>query len=219
METRHRLSATTKRGFTLVELLVVMGVIAVLVGITFGAVSGAWNSSNKAAASSQIQALSTAIESYKVDNGIYPEADGLTDDTEPSGNPSDSEYLTSSRLLFRALTGIDPEDGSGNDTGSPDWGDRPNKAVYLPSLKKNMVQSGSGGAYFIDPWGFSYGYRSLDIYEDHDGDASTPRIPLTSGGYNLGFFDLWSTGGSSEDDSPAWIVNWQDPDLDRLIAK
>ncbi len=199
--------SSAKRAFTLVELLVAMGVIAILVGITFGAVSGAWRSSNTAAASSQIQALATAVESYKVENGIYPQALDLSDTEEPSGNPTD--YVTSGRLLFRAVTGIDPDGGTAN------WGDRPNKPSYFPNLKKNLIQQDSGGDYFVDPWGFAFGYRSLDYGETTDSSGN----PTGLQGYNVGFFDLWSTGGSTEDDSPTWIVNWQDPNEDRLIAK
>lgn len=197
METR-RLSPppSRQRAFTLVELLVAMGVIAVLVGITFGAVSGAWNSSNKSAAASQIQALSTAIESYKVDNGAYPVATALiaTSGEEPSANPSG--YSASGQLLYQAVT------------GSTKWGVAPTSTNYFPNLKKGMIQETSSASYFIDPWGFAYGYRSLDAFTDHDNDASTPRQQLSSGGYNLGFFDLWSTGGATTANSPKWIVNW-----------
>lgn len=192
----------SRQAFTLVELLVAMGVIAVLVGITFGAVSGAWNSSNKAAAISQIQAISTAVESYQIDNGIYPAATALATDEEPSGDPSG--YTAAGSILFEAVT------------GSPTWGSAPNTTNYFPNLKKNMVQQSGSADYFIDPWGFAFGYRSLD-YGDLGTDTNGDPIGLK--GYNLGFFDLWSTGGSSDDDSPKWIVNWQDPNLDRQNAR
>lgn len=197
----HRFPSTT-HSFTLVELLVVMGVIAILVGISFNAVSGAWNSANKSTASSQVKALSTAAEAYRVENGIYPIAIGLVAPSgeEPEANPTASEYTQASQALFATLT------GHGN------WGTKPTNSVYFPGVKKAMVQDNGGADYFIDPWGYAYGYRSLDHNDTTTGQA------LTSGGYNLGFFDLWSTGGSTgtkEEQLAKWIVNWHDPNHDR----
>ncbi len=66
--TSHR-----RRGFTLVELLTVIGIIAVLVAILFPVLGRARSSARKARCLSNLQQLGTAIETYVQDNhGFLP---------------------------------------------------------------------------------------------------------------------------------------------------
>lgn len=59
-------------GFTLLELLVVMAIIAILAGLILSTAGGIQNKAARARAESEIAALSAALESYKADNGDYP---------------------------------------------------------------------------------------------------------------------------------------------------
>jgi type II secretion system protein G len=59
-------------GFTLLELLVVLGVIAVLSGLVLGIGRYAAESGKAARARAELAALSTALESYKLASGDYP---------------------------------------------------------------------------------------------------------------------------------------------------
>lgn len=61
------------KGFTLVEIMVVIAVIGVLATILVPNVSGITNKAKKSAAQGTVQATYTALNSYFNDNGDYPD--------------------------------------------------------------------------------------------------------------------------------------------------
>src|SRR5262245_28130562 len=60
------------RGFTLVEMLVVIGIVAVLAALLLPAVMMALNAARRAAIVFEVKQLNDAIETYKKDKGDYP---------------------------------------------------------------------------------------------------------------------------------------------------
>jgi general secretion pathway protein G len=69
-----------RKGFTLVELLVVMGIIAALAMIGGAAYISAQKRGRNARRLADIQQIRTALEMYRTDNGYYPkEAAALCD--------------------------------------------------------------------------------------------------------------------------------------------
>src|SRR6266404_271344 len=58
--------------FTLIELIVVVGIIVVLAGLVLSTVGYARKKSARARAETEIAAMSAACESYKADNAVYP---------------------------------------------------------------------------------------------------------------------------------------------------
>src|SRR6266542_3875035 len=58
--------------FTLIELIVVVGVIIILTGLVLSTVGYARKKGARARAETEIAAMSAACESYKADNGVYP---------------------------------------------------------------------------------------------------------------------------------------------------
>jgi general secretion pathway protein G len=63
---------TRNAGFTILELLIVMALIAIVGGILYSTVLGADDKGKSRAAGLQISALGQALEMYKLDVGRYP---------------------------------------------------------------------------------------------------------------------------------------------------
>jgi len=75
---RHR------RGFTLVEMLLVLVILAVLAAIVIPKMSGRSQQAKVTAASTQINGFETALDMFEADTGFYPKSlDALVN--EPSG--------------------------------------------------------------------------------------------------------------------------------------
>lgn len=72
-------SLKNRKGFTLLELLVVLGIIAMLAGIVGPQVMKHMGTAKTKAAKVQIEDISTALDMYKLDVGNYPSnQQGLT---------------------------------------------------------------------------------------------------------------------------------------------
>src|SRR6476620_7591930 len=134
--------------FTLIELIVVVGIIIVLAGLVLSTVGYARKKGARARAETEIAAMSAALENYKADNGVYPREASSTDmlDARLSGNPSG--YQTASLYLYKQLSG----DFAANRT--------PTGKGYMV-FKPNMLfpADQTQNVLFIqDPFSNSYGY-------------------------------------------------------------
>ena len=65
---------TRKRAFTLVELLTVIAIIALLAAIAFPVLARAKDSANRGSDIASMNAIRTALQLYRVDQGAYPPA-------------------------------------------------------------------------------------------------------------------------------------------------
>ena len=72
MKKRGESSLARERGFTLVELLIVIAVIGILAGLALKAVGVVRENTDAALTSTLVSQLQTAIESYYQDEGLYP---------------------------------------------------------------------------------------------------------------------------------------------------
>jgi general secretion pathway protein G len=91
----------TQTGFTLLELLVVLGIIAMLAGIVGPQVMKHMGESKTKAAKVQIEDLSATLDMYKLDLGTYPTSEeGLTALIEsPEGAKRwNGPYLSKSKI-------------------------------------------------------------------------------------------------------------------------
>jgi hypothetical protein len=156
-----------------------------------------WQKAARSRAASEIQAMSTALESYKTDNGIYPPSDGvLITNSYATYDGSMANYQTNSQILYQALS------GQTNYQDAPVAGAKAYMSFKVAQLGNNSAAAGttgSGSTYVRDPWNYSYGYSTAT-----NASGVTP--------YNgTGFFDLWSTGGLlvAKVNTNAWISNWQ----------
>ena len=209
--------------FTLIELIVVVGVIIILTGLVLSTVGYARKKGARARAETEIAAMSAACESYKADNGVYPRdptPNTATDalNARTMGDPTTTLYNTASLVLYRALSGdrnldraVTAADQNFNIDGtalSPPLNQLPQSYI---TFKPNMLSpaGGTGTVTAIaDPFGNSYGYSTA--YQ-HDIDLGNPPTH----GYNP-TFDLWSTAGlttnppgtGTDTITPQWIKNW-----------
>src|SRR5919106_5607410 len=98
--------------FTLIELIVVVGIITILAGLVLTTVGYARKKGARARAETEIAAMSAACENYKADYAVYPRDNptpGYTDalDAQQNGNPTQSVYQNASLYLFTQLSGLD----------------------------------------------------------------------------------------------------------------
>ncbi len=196
-----RLSPKDRNGFTIIELLIVMAIIIVLAGLILATSGYVQDKGKRSRAEAEIAAMSAALESYKADNGVYPQNEA-TNSLDPDTTLS-SAYLTASGLLYRELSGDKNADGQVT-TADAD----PSPKSYMsfkPAMmhRDNMsagVSSGNPVTAVRDAFGFPYGY-------------STAKASGGTSGYNP-TFDLWSTAGRKKDSETdeeyrrRWIKNW-----------
>ena len=64
----------SRAGFTLVEILLVVAILGILAGVAVVSLKGRTKSASIGATRTSIQAIQTAIDTYEVDNGVYPQS-------------------------------------------------------------------------------------------------------------------------------------------------
>ncbi len=166
------------RSFTLIELLAVMGVIAILAGMILGAAGYVQRKAARDRARSEIAAMEAALENYRADNGSYP--------ANPLKRPSSAASPPSSggaHILYQALTGDGTDKlmkggvaSRGNNkygvTGKIYWEPKDNQL----NAERNQV---------CDPFGRPYHY-------------------VSPGYFNTATFDLWSGTARDTQHLEAW---------------
>ena len=174
--------------FTLIELILVVGIIMVLAGLVLTTVGYARKKGAFARAETEIAAMSAACENYKADNGVYP-ANSDTNALNAQTSVDPSAYQAASLYLYNALFGATAGSRTPNTGARSYFVFKPN--MLFPADQTQTVQ------YIQDPFGSSYGYSTIQ--------AATQD---TTKGYNP-TFDLWSTAsGTTIGDAPKWIKNW-----------
>ena len=91
---QSRINSRVRRGFTLIELIVVLIVIGLLAGLVAPQILGRVSDARITTAKAQVELLGVALENYHLDNGIYPSsAQGLEAlRTRPSGSPAPGNW-------------------------------------------------------------------------------------------------------------------------------
>jgi general secretion pathway protein G len=77
---QNRIGAFRRQGFTLVEMLLVLVILATLAAIVYPKVMGRGKEARMTAATAQIASFKMALDAYEVDNGNFPRGrNGLMD--------------------------------------------------------------------------------------------------------------------------------------------
>jgi prepilin-type N-terminal cleavage/methylation domain-containing protein len=202
-------------GFTLIEMITVIAVIVILVGLVVALNPLVAKKGPAARADIEILTLSSACETYKADNGGYPQ-DAVTSMLDPRTSLNPSSYYQACSVLYSALSGMTNVGGSMKATGTN----------YLPEFFKSARLAGLGSSnsslptYIVDPWGNCYGYSTagLELQQEYQAALATnPQAQMPqqnsfgTNGYNA-TFDLWSTGGTTgangSTGTAKWVKNW-----------
>jgi prepilin-type N-terminal cleavage/methylation domain-containing protein len=153
----------SRAAFTLIELLAVITIIGILAGLTLGAAGAVRRHGANSTAKAEVAALQAACDRYFADNNSYPLGTASpTTVTAPAG----------ATALFTNLV------GSATLTAAPTT-----KRYFEP--KPAMVYTTGTPNYFVDPWGYAYGYNS-------DG-TNAPLIWSTAGQTTAGGTNKWIT--------------------------
>jgi len=192
--------------FTLIELILVVGIITVLAGLVLSTVGYARKKGARARAETEIAAISAALENYKSDNAVYVRGPAsavtvgsitipanVTDTLNAQAylDPTNATYGQASLYLYTQLSG----DLTGNQQAT-------GKSYF--TFKPQMLSLDSNGyvTSIKDPFGNSYGYSTA--YQNNPNTGYNPT------------FDLWSTAGVAPSPTPSppatqqnlWIKNW-----------
>lgn len=102
-----------KRGFTLIEIMVVIVILALLAALVGPKLIGRTDDAKIGTTKTQIKQLETALKLYKLDNGAYPSTDqGLNAlVTKPTVGIIPKNYKEGGYLESKQV----PKDGWGND--------------------------------------------------------------------------------------------------------
>ena len=88
-----RLTSRRTRGFTLVEMLLVLVILATLAAIVIPKMAGRSQQAKVTAAQTQISAFKGALDAYEVDTGAYPKGGNLGELVSSNAQGNHAPYL------------------------------------------------------------------------------------------------------------------------------
>jgi type II secretion system protein G len=80
------MSGSEERGFTLIEMMIVVAIISILVGILVPNFMRARAQAQTAACEANLKEIATALEEYQTDHEAYPDVTSATDVTNTETN-------------------------------------------------------------------------------------------------------------------------------------
>jgi prepilin-type N-terminal cleavage/methylation domain-containing protein len=162
-------------GFTLVELLVVISIIALLIAITVPVVGRATESARKAQARTELASITTAIRAYYNEYGRMPQGSG----------EADYAYMDGNAALINILRSRNPDGGP-----SPD---NRRRIVFIEVGERSLDDFGN----FVDPWQRQRpGPYRVVVDTDFDNTIQTAIHGIIEGQVAV----AWSIGAPPPDD-------------------
>jgi len=174
-------------GFTLIELMIVVAIIGVLATLVTKMIQQAQAKAAEAGAATAVSTISSALEEYNRDEGVYPAWNLKVDDSE-------LEDFNAFPLLYESIAGERPPNGKGvknspnvdldmelivivDDEFDEEYKRPGREDLFDPEVEK----------FYFDPWSEVYRYR-----ENRSKRRKEDWMIKRSG------FDLWSIGPDGE---------------------
>ena len=203
------------KAFTLVEIMTVITIIGMLAAMSFGMFKLATNKAAKKNTIARLAGIQLGIESYKTENGEYPEALGLEDTTDIGGV---SYKVGGARMIYQVLTGDGnsaikgggiASTGKVGSSGTVYWEEvtPPSPGDIQAKKKKGMVDVAADGTFFmIDGWRKPFQY----VKSIKDRNRRISNIDLV---HSDADYEVWSFGALDKplDDPESqkeWIASW-----------
>ena len=181
-----RIDAYTRRGFTLVELLVVITIIAVLVGISVPVYNTVMRNAKKQQANVLCNAIKNAVKGYYSEYSKFP--------LPAEGTATETTALRTDATIVPALLGTNTQLN-------------PRTIKFLPDLKQ-VEPGGANGLIVdgeevsvVDPWG-----EELYIMMDVDGDTKIENPDSGSASTTL-YQDVIVYSSGPDKDPMTWEDN------------
>ncbi|MBL9156876.1 MAG: hypothetical protein JNJ70_05380 [Verrucomicrobiales bacterium] len=179
------------RAFSMVELMVVVGIMIVLAGILIAALPGIQSRINRGKVEAFIAELEAGLSRYQVENGIYP--------LNESSGDRDKSGIEGATVLYKHLSGDFDLNGEVDEK----------EKIYVPKLDyfsnrnaKEPRSSVIGGDYMvIDSYGNPVRYLAQppNLKKGQNRETRNPS------------YDLWSitdADPSDPEDEAKYITNW-----------
>lgn len=189
-------------GFTLIELMVVIAIIAVLAAISTPMISRAFHSANRARANAEARSIHNAVMNYLNEYGRFPHGN------DPSG--SDYRYgglagaNAENHQLMNVLRAIgESGDETGNNAaGNVGHANNPRRIVFLEAPEESL--SIDSDFNFWDPWEQQY---EIVVDSNFDGEIEVDGFPEWTGVIENRRVGVWSSGNEVERQD-RHIVTW-----------
>lgn len=160
-----------KSAFTLIELLMVIGIVGVLAGILIPTVSAVQRQAKVAASKSQLLQYVNAIQLFKGEYGYYPFADAHVNSDGNIDSLPDINSLSDN--FIQTLSGRDAADG-----GSERVGDNRRKIEFHGFSVAEFYSQPDGT---VDPTKVADRFNNTNIYIVIDGDGDGQiKVPIPS---------------------------------------
>lgn len=213
-----------RRGFTLVEMLIVITIIALLAGLTMGGYTYAMRSSKRRLTAGTFEATKSALENYNTEFGEYPEPANSGQIVEIL--PGKSYDTSGAACLYQALSGdgydqIKGVTGSaeaetpGSSDGKTEGAEIQN--ITLKEMPQSMFIRRDSTFMLVDGFGRPFQYvKASPVTTTPGGAGDAANVETVNSTYDLWSYaedevNIQSTSSEAlEDPSIAlkWIKNW-----------